>query len=391
MKKLNKCLINKDCSSLPVWFMRQAGRYLPEFRKIRSKNQNFVELCLNSELSSEITLQPLKRFNLDAAIIFSDILMVPYGLGQNLNFIKNEGPELSKFDLSIFLNNSKENFTKKLNPIYQAISKTRKKLNQEKSLICFVGSPWTLLFYMFNGKKNLNFINDKSVDLKIILEKLNEYLTLHIENQFNAGADIVQIFDSWAGLIPEKNLSEYCYIPNQKLVEHCKKINLPVICFPKGIKKKYKEFLEIVKPNGINIDYDIDPIWAKDNLTNVCLQGGMSPKILLEDEKLELVADEQMRKFRSNVSNNGKTMRQGLWSYSRHPNYLGEILFWWGLYFMTISIDINYWYLFVCPLIMNLMFSLITCQMMDNRSLERRTDYADYMKSTRQLIIWRSN
>ena len=138
---------------------------------------------------------------------------------------------------------------------------------------------------MFNGKKNLNFINDKSVDLKIILEKLNEYLTLHIENQFNAGADIVQIFDSWAGLIPEKNLSEYCYIPNQKLVEHCKKINLPVICFPKGIKKKYKEFLEIVKPNGINIDYDIDPIWARDNLTNVCLQGGMSPKILLEDEK----------------------------------------------------------------------------------------------------------
>ena len=106
---------------------------------------------------------------------------------------------------------------------------------------------------------------------------------------------------------------------------------------------------------------------------------------------LELVADEQMRKFRSNVSNKGKTMRQGLWSYSRHPNYLGEILFWWGLYFMTISIDINYWYLFICPLIMNLMFSLITCQMMDNRSLERRPDYADYMKSTRQLIIWRSN
>ena len=106
---------------------------------------------------------------------------------------------------------------------------------------------------------------------------------------------------------------------------------------------------------------------------------------------LELVADEQMRKFRSNVSNKGKTMRQGLWSYSRHPNYLGEILFWWGLYFMTISIDINYWYLFICPLIMNLMFSLITCQMMDNRSLERRLDYADYMKSTRQLIIWRSN
>ena len=285
MKKINKCLVNKDCSSLPIWFMRQAGRYLPEFREIRSKNQNFIELCLNSELSSEITLQPLKRFDLDAAIIFSDILMVPYGLGQNVNFVKNEGPEMSKFNLSVFLKSSKESFTKKLNPIYQAISKTRKKLNNEKSLICFIGAPWTLLFYMFNGKKNPNFIKDKSVDFKIILERLNEYLILHVENQFNAGADVVQIFDSWAGLIPENSLYEYCYVPNQKLVEHCQKIKLPVICFPKGIKKKYKEFLEIVKPNGINIDYDIDPIWARDNLTNVCLQGGMSPKILLENEK----------------------------------------------------------------------------------------------------------
>ena len=106
---------------------------------------------------------------------------------------------------------------------------------------------------------------------------------------------------------------------------------------------------------------------------------------------LELISDEQMRIFRRNASNKGKTMRQGLWSYSRHPNYLGEILFWWGLYLMTVSLDTSYWYLFICPLIMNLMFSLITCQMMDNRSLERRPDYADYMKSTRQLIIWKTN
>ncbi len=103
---------------------------------------------------------------------------------------------------------------------------------------------------------------------------------------------------------------------------------------------------------------------------------------------LETVADEQMRKFRRNKENLGKTMRKGLWSLSRHPNYLGEILFWWGLYFMTISLDLNYWYLFICPLIMNLMFSLITCQMMDNRSIERRKDYVEYMNSTRQLLIF---
>ena len=105
---------------------------------------------------------------------------------------------------------------------------------------------------------------------------------------------------------------------------------------------------------------------------------------------LELIADEQMRTFRMNKTNKDKTMKQGLWAYSRHPNYLGEILFWWGLYLMTISVDISYWYLFVCPLIMNLMFSLITCQMMDNRSLERRPDFGDYIKSTRQLIIWKN-
>ena len=106
---------------------------------------------------------------------------------------------------------------------------------------------------------------------------------------------------------------------------------------------------------------------------------------------LELVADEQMRTFRRDSANKGKTMTQGLWAYSRHPNYLGEILFWWGLYFMTVSIDSSYWYLFICPLVMNLMFSLITCQMMDNRSLERRPEYADYMKSTRQLILWKKS
>ena len=128
MSNLKEILINKKiCKS--VWFMRQAGRYLPEFRKIRSKNKNFIELCLNSDLSSEITLQPIKRFNLDSAIIFSDILMVPFALGQKIDFIKNEGPKLEKFNLKKFINNDKISFTQKLLPVYKAIEKTRKKLD----------------------------------------------------------------------------------------------------------------------------------------------------------------------------------------------------------------------------------------------------------------------
>ena len=290
MKKITNCLVNKDTSCFPVWFMRQAGRYLPEFREIRSKNPDFIKLCLNSDLSSEITLQPINRFNLDAAIIFSDILMVPYGLGQEVNFIKGKGPKLSEFNLKKFINNNRNDFTKKLNPVYEAIKKTRKKLSKEKSLISFTGAPWTLIVYMMGlrqDKKNLNLekIKNNNFDKDLILEKLNEYLCIHIENQLEAGADVVQIFDSWAGLIPEGELNSYCYKPNLKIVEFCKKIGLPVICFPKGINKKYKEFLNIVKPDGLNIDYDIDPVWAKENLNNVCLQGGMDPKILFEDEK----------------------------------------------------------------------------------------------------------
>ena len=290
MSTLKKILVNKDQSCKSVWFMRQAGRYLPEFKKIRSQNQNFINLCLNSNLSSEITLQPIKRYNLDSAIIFSDILLVPYALGQKINFIKDQGPVLSKFELKKFLNNNKINFIKTLHPVYKAIEQTREKLDKEKSLISFIGAPWTLLIYMMGLKENKNTINfskvqDKKPDMNIILDKLNEYLCVHIENQINAGADVIQVFDSWAGLLNDSDLENFCYKPNLKIVKFCKSKKIPVICFPKGIKENYIEFNNIVKPDGLNLDYEIDPVWAKKNLTNVVLQGGMNPKTLLKSEE----------------------------------------------------------------------------------------------------------
>ena len=219
MSTLKKILVDKDQSCKSIWFMRQAGRYLPEFKEIRSKNKNFINLCLNSNLSSEITLQPIKRYNLDSAIIFSDILLVPYALGQEVNFIKDQGPVLSEFELKKFLNNHKINFTNTLSPIYQAIKQTRERLDKEKSLISFIGAPWTLLIYMMGLKENKNTINflkikDKKSEMNIILDKLNEYLCAHIENQINAGADVVQIFDSWAGLLNDSDLQNFCYKPN---------------------------------------------------------------------------------------------------------------------------------------------------------------------------------
>ena len=290
MSTLKKILIEKDKSCRSVWFMRQAGRYLPEFRKIRSQNKNFIELCLNSELSAEITLQPIHRFNIDSAIIFSDILITPYAMGQEVTFIENQGPKLSLFNINNFLDVNERVFSKKLKPVYKAIEIARKNLDKNKSLIAFIGAPWTLLVYMLDLKKSqneidLNQLNKNNIKLDLIFAKLIKFLCIHIKNQIEAGADVIQIFDSWAGLLPDNNIKNYCFIPNAKIVEFCKKEKIPNICFPRGIRDKYKAFNEMVKSDGINIDYEIDPKWAKNNLRDVVIQGGLDPKILLQTEK----------------------------------------------------------------------------------------------------------
>ena len=303
MSNLSKILLNKvNCKS--IWFMRQAGRYLPEFREIRSKNQDFIKLCLNCELSSEITLQPIKRFDLDSAIIFSDILMVPYALGQDVRFTRNLGPKLSDFNLNNFLKNKKNDFSDKLSPIYKAIDITRRKLIKRKSLISFIGAPWTLIVYMLNVKENKGKINLKKIIVKKklldqVIETLIDFLCIHIKNQIDAGADVIQIFDSWAGLIPKDNLNDYCYAPNAKISNFCRKQKIPVICFPKGIKEKYENFNKIVKPDGINLDPEINPEWAKEKLKNVVIQGGLNPKILLKpDEDIFKAATKYIQTFK---------------------------------------------------------------------------------------------
>ena len=303
MINLKNILINKKpCKS--IWFMRQAGRYLPEFREIRKKNKNFIKLCLNSDLSSEITLQPIKRFNLDSAIIFSDILITPYALGQNVSFARSNGPKLSEFKIETLMKNNKDKFSQKLSSIYKAIEITRKKLEKNKSLICFIGAPWTLLIYMLGLKKSDNTLdidkfNKYKTQIYQILMELNVYLCVHIKNQINAGADVVQIFDSWAGLIPEKNIKDFCYIPNKKIVDFCKREKIATICFPKGLKENYEAFNNFVKPNGINLDAEINPSWARNKLKNVVLQGGLDPKILFEkDETMLKIATKYIKNFK---------------------------------------------------------------------------------------------
>ena len=284
MSPIQRCIKEKNTIIKPIWLMRQAGRYLPEFREIRSKNSDFIKLCLDENLSAEITIQPIKRFDFDAAIIFSDILMLPYGLGQHVQFEKNFGPKLGSIKIEEMLKVNEKDFIKKLNPIYKLINITSKnKLLQNKDLFGFVGAPWTILVYMINQmspKKQLkkNFYNDKIL-INRLIDLIIKFLKIHIMNQVKSGASIIQIFDSWAGLVEEKNLESFIYKPTSEIVNFVKSLNVPVVCFPREIKD-YKKFVEIVKPDVVNIDYNVDP---KNILKNIKIpvQGGLDPKILL--------------------------------------------------------------------------------------------------------------
>ena len=302
MTPIQECIRNKKVDSKPIWFMRQAGRYLPEFRKIRKLNKNFIKLCLDVNLSSKITLQPLKRFDLDAAIIFSDILMVPYGLGQGVIFKKDFGPELNNLNLEIINEVKNSEFSKKLLPVYKSIKKVSKsKLVNDKDLIGFVGAPWTLLVYMINKcspKRNLNknFFKDKIL-IKETFKILDKFLKIHIKNQIKNGATIIQIFDSWAGLLENKYIEDYIYDRTLNLVDFIKTHKVPVICFPREIKN-YEEYCKIIKPDVINIDYKINPekIIKK---TDIVVQGGLDPKVLLTDkEKLKVEAKRYLDIFK---------------------------------------------------------------------------------------------
>jgi len=302
MSQITNVIVKKDTKTNPIWIMRQAGRYLPEFREIRKNNTDFIKLCLNQELSSEITLQPLKRFDLDAAIIFSDILMLPYGLNQKVEFKKNFGPILGNLDLKEISKVDEVDFVEKIYPVYKSLSiVSNHDLTKNKNTIGFVGAPWTLLVYMINKqspKKNIkkDFFSDDFL-INRILDILEKFLKIHIKNQIDNGANIIQIFDSWAGLLDKKDLPNFVYIPTLNLVEYVKKLGIPVICFPRGIND-YKDYCDIVKPDAICIDYEVDPNQIIKNI-KIPVQGGMDPKILLTDkENLKKEANRYLNIFK---------------------------------------------------------------------------------------------
>ena len=296
MTPIQKVIKEKNLDLKPIWLMRQAGRYLPEFRKIRAENTDFMKLCFNKILSQEITLQPLRRFNFDAAIIFSDILVIPFGLGQDVKFEKDYGPRLGSFDLNNVLEVQEIDFTNNLKPIYDCLKSLRKnKLLNNKDLIGFSGAPWTILFYMLNKKSpkqdsSFKKFLKKENDIFRLLEILEKFIKIHIKNQVESGATVIQLFDSWAGLLSEAQLKDLVFGPTKRIVQYVKSLNVPIICFPRGIPN-YENFVNEVIPDAISIDDMTNPEIAAEQI-NVVVQGGLKPELLLgskEDLKKEVM------------------------------------------------------------------------------------------------------
>jgi len=275
----------------PCWFMRQAGRYLPEYKQTRSKFSHFKTFLFSTPDVVEVTLQPLRRFDLDAAIIFSDILVVPMILGVEVDVVENLGPQLTMIngldDISHL--QADGNFSKCI-PIYDAISEVRSKLDKNKSLIGFAGGPWTVASYMIEGKTSKTFAKTKLFGyrwpqaFKQLLNLISDISARHLINQIGAGADVIKIFDSWAGAVPYNRINEWIIEPHQRLVEQVKATypDIPIISFNKGQESSYNEYLEKVAINGVALGPNTNFKMAVENIhKTVAIQGGMDPQLLV--------------------------------------------------------------------------------------------------------------
>ncbi len=275
----------------PIWFMRQAGRYLPEYREVRARAGGFIELCLDPVLASEVTLQPVRRFELDAAIIFSDILIVPYALGANLWFEEGEGPRLSPVaDEGRFGKLGDALSEKIVEPVYEALRRTRAALPPRVALIGFCGAPWTVATYLIAGRGTENqapakqLMHANEVLFAAIIERLADATVRHLIGQIDAGADVVQLFDTWAGTLQGNEVDRWCVQPTARIVRAVREArpHARVILFPKGVDMDVAERLvSETNANAISLDSDADRRLARGRLSGRCaLQGNLSPEIL---------------------------------------------------------------------------------------------------------------
>lgn len=291
MPPLLHAAVKQDTISRPpIWLMRQAGRYLPEYRALRRKAPDFLSFCYTPELAAEATLQPVRRYALDAAIVFSDILVVPDALGCRVWFADGAGPKLDpKRDLAAIAKLRPKLDLDHLAPVYETIRLVRESLPEETALIGFAGAPWTLAAYMVEGGSAPEFYNARAFALSKpeaftgLIDRLTGAVYDHLAAQIAAGADVVQLFDSWAGILPEPEFVRWCEIPARQIVSRLKARypEVPVIAFPRGAGVLYQRFCKAVPADGVSLDTGVPLAWARQALQGVCLQGNLDPAALV--------------------------------------------------------------------------------------------------------------
>lgn len=285
----------------PVWLMRQAGRYLPEYRAVREQAGGFLNLCYDPEKASEVTLQPLKRFGFDAAILFSDILVIPQALGQKVAFEAGEGPKLDPIrDAAGLASLNAENIHDTLSPIYETVSRVAADLPDGAALIGFAGAPWTVATYMVEGSGSRDYPNAKGWALgdpdgfEVLIDLLIEATSAYLLRQISAGAEAIQLFDTWAGVLPKQAFDRFSAGPILAIAKRLKAAHpdIPVIAFPRGAALYLEELAKAPEIDAIGIDYATDPVWAAKTLQpHVCVQGNFDPILLLAGgPELEKVA-----------------------------------------------------------------------------------------------------
>lgn len=289
----------------PFWLMRQAGRYLPEYRAVRAQAGSFLDLCYNPELATEVTLQPLRRYRMDAAILFSDILVVPHALGQALTFQEGEGPKLDPVRSAAELGRlSRDRFHERLQPVYEAVRRIRGAIPTETALIGFAGAPWTVACYMVEGGGSKEFAQVKGwayrdpAGFGALIDLLVEVTADYLAAQADAGAETVQLFDSWAGVLPPGPFRRWVLEPTRRIVAAFKARHptIPVIGFPRGAGLQYEIYVSESGVDAVGLDTTVPPVWASRTLqTRLPVQGNLDPIHLvtggeaLRDAALEIL------------------------------------------------------------------------------------------------------
>lgn len=292
-------LLGTNTSKRPVWLMRQAGRYLPEYRALRAEKGGFLALVYDTDAAAEITLQPIRRFGFDGAILFSDILIVPYAMGQNLEFLAGEGPKLTPRLVDSTLENLNA-VPERLTPIYETVRKVRAGLDSEKTMLGFAGSPWTVATYMCAGEGSRDQHETRAMAYRDpsafaeIIQAIVGVTVEYLSGQIQAGAEAVQLFDSWAGSLSPAQFEQWVIAPNAAIVSAVKARHpeTPIIGFPKGSGEKLPAYARETGVDAVGIDETIDPLWAARELPEgLPVQGNLDPLLLLAGgEELETQA-----------------------------------------------------------------------------------------------------